>query len=99
MLTYSINIQLIKQKRLEHKYTLQEMSEALGLANRSLYLKRENGYQKFKANELPLLSKKLGIPLNDFLSQTLRKAQKEKNKWIISILTKSSNMLANPSNK
>ncbi len=36
MLTYSINIQLIKQKRLEHKYTLQEMSEALGLANRSL---------------------------------------------------------------
>ena len=76
MLTYSINIQLIKQKRLEHKYTLQEMSEALGLANRSLYLKRENGYQKFKANELPLLSKKLGIPLNDFFIPNVEKNTK-----------------------
>lgn len=76
MLTYSINIQLIKQKRLEHKYTLQEMSEALGLANRSLYLKRENGYQKFKANELPLLSKKLGIPLNDFFIPNVEKNSK-----------------------
>ncbi|WP_367600457.1 helix-turn-helix domain-containing protein [Limosilactobacillus fermentum] len=98
-MTYSINIKLIKQKRLEHKYTLQEMSEMLGLANRSLYLKRENGYQKFKANELPLLSKKLGIPLNDFFFQTLRKSQKEKNKWRISILAKLSNTLANPNNK
>lgn len=66
MLTYSINIKLIKQKRLEHKYTLQEMSEMLGLANRSLYLKRENGYQKFKANELPLLSKKIRHSIERF---------------------------------
>ncbi|KRI37826.1 hypothetical protein APC20_15415 [Acinetobacter baumannii] len=44
--------------------TLQEMAEELGFKNASTYLKYETGEYLFKANHLPLLSKKLKCTIN-----------------------------------
>lgn len=65
-MAYQININLIKQKRLEKGYTLQEMATFLGLKGRTEYYKREHGDTRFTSVELPVLSKKLGISMNRF---------------------------------
>lgn len=61
-----INLKLIKQKRIEEGFTLNEMAKELGLSNGSNYLKYENGDYKLKADMIPTLSKKLGIGITKF---------------------------------
>lgn len=58
-----LDLPLIKNKRLAKGFTNKEMAEALGIRNHTGYLRRETGKYKFKASELPLLAKKLNIPL------------------------------------
>lgn len=60
---YSVNLSLIKKQRDKAKFTLQEMADSLGLKSKSDYFKRENGDTNFKITELPILSKKLKIPM------------------------------------
>ena len=67
-MTYTVNLQLIKNKRLEYGYTMQEMAEFLGLKTRADYFKRENGDTRFKTVELPILSKKLHTPISHFFN-------------------------------
>lgn len=74
-MAYKINLQLIKQKRLEKKLTLQEMAEALGLGSKSDYYKRESGDTRFKSTELPLLATKLGVPINSFFTPNVEKIE------------------------
>lgn len=77
-MTYTINLQLIKDKRHEYGYTMQEMAETLGLKTRADYFKRENGDTRFKSVELPILSKKLHIPINHFFNQKVEKIETNK---------------------
>lgn len=74
-MSYTVNLQLIKNKREEYGYTLQEMAETLGLKTRSDYFKRENGDTRFKTVELPILSKKLHIPISNFFKPNVEKTE------------------------
>ena len=71
-----INLDLIKKKRLEKGYSIDDMANLLGLTNGSMYWKRENGDYNFKAEEVMKLSVILTIPVNDlFLSNEYSKTE------------------------
>lgn len=58
-----INLGLIKKLREERGFSQQEMADCLHLSGGDKYSRRENGIYNFKASELPLLAKKLGISI------------------------------------
>ena len=66
---FEVNLELIKEKRLEKGYSLQEMAENIGLNDKVKYYRRESGEHNFKAEEIPLVCKVLGIPLKKFFIQ------------------------------
>lgn len=71
-----INLELIKEKRKEKGFNIDEMAVKLGLTNGSMYWKRENGDYKFKAEETILLSQFLKIPIKQlFLSSDYSKTE------------------------
>lgn len=74
-MAYSINLSLIKEQRKKAKFTLQEMADTLGLKSKSDYFKRENGDTKFKSTELPILSKKLKIPMGKIFKANVEKIE------------------------
>lgn len=74
-MSYTVDLQLIKNKREKYGYTLQEMADSLGLKTRSDYFKRENGDTRFRTVELPVLSKKLHIPIKDFFKPNVEKIE------------------------
>lgn len=74
-MAYSINLRLIKEKRLEKKYTLQDMATYLGLKSKSDYFKRENGDTRFKSIELPLLAAKFDVPIESFFKHNVEKIE------------------------
>lgn len=74
-MSYTVNLQLIKNARTAHKITVQEMAHALGLKNKSDYSKRENGDTKFKSTEIPMLSNVLGLPIDRFFNQKVDKIE------------------------
>ncbi|GCF92467.1 transcriptional regulator [Enterococcus florum] len=69
--TYSVNLELIKKRRIELGLSQSKVAEYLGITN-DKYSKRENGEHKFKSEELPALSKVLSIPLDIFFVKNLR---------------------------
>lgn len=75
LLSYEIDLQLIKQARLEKGYTLEEMSKKLGIKGKSNYFKRENGDTEFKSTELPMLSDLLDIDYEKIFVKSLRKSK------------------------
>lgn len=74
---YRINTDLIKQHRLERGLTLQQMADALGIDSKANYYKRENGDTNFKSEELPIISKTLGIKFEKIFVKSLRKSKQE----------------------
>ena len=74
-MAYTINLQLIRDKREKYHYTTQEMAEFLGLKTRADYWKRENGDTRFKSVELPILAKKLHTPISHFFTQKVDKIE------------------------
>lgn len=74
-MAYTVDLQLIKDKREKYGYTLQDMAGFLGLKTRADYYKRENGDTKFKSVEMPILAKKLHTPINRFFSQKVDKIE------------------------
>ena len=74
-MAYSINLSLIKGQRKKAKFTLQEMADTLGLKSKSDYFKRENGDTNFKSTELPILSKKLKIPMKKIFKVNVEKIE------------------------
>lgn len=74
-MAYTINLQLIRDKREKYHYTTQEMAEFLGLKTRADYWKRENGDTRFKSVELPILAKKLHTPISHFFNQKVDKIE------------------------
>jgi len=57
------------------KISQETMAKALGLSDKSLYSRRENGETEFKNTEIPLLSNTLDIPLEKIFAKTLLKQQ------------------------
>lgn len=71
-----LNLNLIKEKRKEKGYNIDEMAYKLGLTNGSMYYKREAGHYKFKAEEVMMLANILEIPLNHlFLSNEISETE------------------------
>ncbi|MFD2637727.1 helix-turn-helix domain-containing protein [Piscibacillus salipiscarius] len=80
-----INLHLIKEKRKSLGFTINQMSEFLGLSDSSQYWKREKGHYNFKVDELSALSEKLNIPFNDlFLSHSISKTEIEQKEQEVS---------------
>ena len=65
-MTKEINLDFVKKKRKELRYTNAEMAKALGLSSPDKYYRRENGEYSFKVTELPALSEKLKEPMENF---------------------------------
>ncbi|SFC53014.1 helix-turn-helix transcriptional regulator [Bacillus sp. UNCCL81] len=61
-----INLKIIKNKRIEKGISLEEMANLLGLANGSVYYKREKGHYKFRPDELPILAHTLDCDIVNF---------------------------------
>lgn len=61
-----INLDYIKQRRVNLKISLQEMAEMLHFKNASTYLKYESGAYAFKASQLPELANILKCEITDF---------------------------------
>lgn len=75
-----VNLKVIKRKRIEKMYTVSEMAELLDLRSPDKYFRRESGEYNFQVNELPALSKALGMPIENFFVTDLRKS---KNKEVV----------------
>ena len=69
----TLDLQFIKQRRIELDKTLQDMANMLGMKNASTYMKYENGTYAFKADQLPALQKALKCKLTDFFNQEVAK--------------------------
>ncbi len=63
-----VNLKAIKKRRVELGITQIEMAKALKLSFAEKYARRENGVYKFQVEELPLLAKKLRIPIEKIYS-------------------------------
>ncbi|UAW59551.1 helix-turn-helix domain-containing protein [Limosilactobacillus reuteri] len=74
-MSYTVDLQLIKNKRQEYGYTMQDMAGFLGLKTRADYYKRENGDTRFRTVELPILSNKLHTPISHFFNQKVDKIE------------------------
>lgn len=70
-----LDLDYIKNRRIELNITLQDMANNLGFKNSSTYLKYENGSYSFKAEHLPLLSKTLKCNLSDFFTKNVAKIE------------------------
>lgn len=68
-----VNLQFIKNRRIELGKSQQELAESLGLKNASTYLKYENGTYLFRAEQLPVLAKSLECKITDFFIQDVAK--------------------------
>ena len=76
-----VNLTLIKEKRQEKGFSIDEMAKFLGLTNGSMYWKRENGDYRFKAEEIMQLSEILGVPFDRlFLTTSYSKIEIPSNK-------------------
>lgn len=69
----TLDLDYIKNRRIELGITLQEMAEKLGFKNGSTYLKYESGTYSFKADQLPVLSKSLNCNITDFFIKNIAK--------------------------
>lgn len=74
-MSYSVNLQLIRQLRLENNLTMEEMANHLGLKSKSDYFKRENGDTNFKSTELPILATVLHEPVDSFFKKNVSKIE------------------------
>lgn len=68
-----LNLQFIKNRRIELGKSQQELAESLGMKNASTYLKYENGTYLFKAEQLPVLAKSLECKITDFFNCSVSK--------------------------
>ncbi|TDG85354.1 helix-turn-helix transcriptional regulator [Lentilactobacillus hilgardii] len=64
-----IDTNYIKQLRIENHYSQIELSRILGFKTAEKYSRRENGIYNFKAQEIFLLAKFYGIPMEKFFTR------------------------------
>lgn len=78
-----LNLNLIKEKRKEKGYNIDEMAYKLGLTNGSMYYKREAGDYKFKPEELMMVAEILEIPFNELFLSVIYSKKEINSKQII----------------
>ena len=75
-----IDLDFIKNKRLELNISQQKMAEKLGFKNASTYLKYESGEYAFKADMIPSLAEILEEDMRNFFTDKVAKIEtKNKN--------------------
>lgn len=62
----NVDLDFVRKAREENNISLMEMAKAFGFKNASTYLRYENGDYKFKAEMLPIMSKKFKCGIEDF---------------------------------
>lgn len=72
---FRVNLQLIKDTRLEKGLSLQEMADSLGFNDKVKYYRRETGEYKFHPEELPLVAKTLEIPIEKIFERKVSKIE------------------------
>lgn len=60
-----VNLQALAELRAEKKITLLEMAKALGYKAESTYLRIESGESELRAWQIPLIAKRLGLPVEE----------------------------------
>jgi transcriptional regulator with XRE-family HTH domain len=68
-----VNLNFIKDRRIDLKLSLEHVANSLGFKNASTYLKYENGDYAFKADHMPLLAEILKCEIMDFFTQNVSK--------------------------
>jgi transcriptional regulator with XRE-family HTH domain len=61
-----VDLDYIKDRRIELKLSLRKVANELGFKNASTYLKYENGDYSFKAEQLPQLAEVLNCEIQNF---------------------------------
>ncbi|WP_341538275.1 helix-turn-helix transcriptional regulator [Paenibacillus pinisoli] len=64
--TTSLDLEYMRDRRQELNIPLQEMAESLGFKNASTYLKYEVGESALKAEQLPIVARKLKCKMENF---------------------------------
>jgi transcriptional regulator with XRE-family HTH domain len=73
---YNLNLEFLRERRLELNISLQEMADRMGFKHAATYMKYEKGIYSFKANHVPMLAIQLKSPVEDlFLNKKLLKSQ------------------------
>jgi len=67
----SVDLDYIKKRRIEMKFSLQYMATILGFKNASTYLKYEKGEYVFKAEQLPVLADVLSCDITNFFTHNV----------------------------
>ena len=79
-----LNLNLIKEKRKDKGFNIEDMARKLKLTNGSMYYKREAGHYKFRAEEVMMLASILEIPMDQlFLSDGISKTEITATKEIV----------------
>lgn len=63
-LVYKIDLDFIKEKRIEKGYSLQKMVNILGILDKTKYYRRERGLVQFKPEELFRVAAILEVPID-----------------------------------
>lgn len=74
-MSFEINLRLIRDSRESKGVTQTHMAQVLGLPATDKYSRRESGTYRFKATEIPVVAKELGIPLEKIFVSSLRKSK------------------------
>lgn len=67
-MTYALNLELIKEKRIKANLSMGDMAKYLGLTGKADYFRREHGITRFRSTELPILAKLLDVKIDDFFT-------------------------------
>lgn len=70
-----LNLDYIKERRIELGLSLKEVANELGFKNASTYLKYENGDYLFKAEMLPVLANILKCRIEIFFTTQIAKTE------------------------
>ncbi|WP_125710139.1 helix-turn-helix domain-containing protein [Lacticaseibacillus porcinae] len=74
-MSYQINLELIQNTRESKGVSLTHMAKVLGLPSAEKYSRREKGEYRFRATEIPAVSRELGIPYEKIFVSSLRKSK------------------------
>lgn len=76
---FRLNLQLIKETRKKKGYSIQYMSDSMGFNDKSKYYRRETGEYNFRSEEIPLVAKILGIPIEKIFIPKVSKIETFEN--------------------
>ncbi|MFT8583765.1 helix-turn-helix transcriptional regulator [Liquorilactobacillus hordei] len=71
----AVDLKFIEELRNKKGFTYAEMAKELGLKGTDKYYRREKGEYKFQATELPILARKLNVPIEKIFAYNLPKSQ------------------------